>query len=139
MIREAEERNIEFIQSLFAATGSGDWDKAQTMVTEDFSANEALSLPFPGVFHGIAGLRELYGIVMSSLGVMAIDIVQMTAGGDYVVVIAEFKLESSTVRISLTEVFRFRDGKVCEIKAYYYDPAPLWEVFNERRKSSAAS
>jgi ketosteroid isomerase-like protein len=139
MSREMEERNIKFIQTMFEATSKGDWETAEKMVTSDFFVIEADSLPFAGVFRGIKGMQELYSVVMSSTGVTGIDTQQITAGGDYVVVLAELVLEGTPpVRVPLAETFRFRDGKVCQIKPYYFDPRPVCDAVAARKKAARA-
>ena len=138
MSRENEERNIKFIEKMFAATGSGDWQAAEEMVTSDFQVVEAPSLPFGGVFRGIKGLQELYGLVMSSVGVAGLDIQQITAGGDRAVVLLDLMIEGNPpVRVPLAETFRFRDGKVCEIKPYYFDARQVTDA--AARKKAANS
>ena len=37
--------------------------------------------------------------------------------------------------VELCEMFRFRDGKCCEIKPFYYDPAPFIAACNAKRKA----
>ena len=49
---------------------------------------------------------------------------ETTTGGDYAVVILEIQFAQEGLAPAETcEMFRFRDGKVCEIKPYYYNPA----------------
>jgi len=42
-----------------------------------------------------------------------VALVQLTLGG------------SPGTGVSIAELFRLRDGKVCEIKPYYFDPTPI--------------
>jgi hypothetical protein len=39
-------------------------------------------------------------------------------------------------RAQVAEMFRFRDGKVCEIRPYYFDPAPVVAAVNAKRRSA---
>ena len=137
MSMENEERNIKYVESLFAATGSGDWKTAESMLTSDFFVTEADTLPFAGVYRGQKALQEIFDIVMASAGVVGFDLHQITAGGDRVVALLDLLLPGTPpVRAPLAETFRFRDGKVCEIKPYYFDPRPVVEAVAARKKAA---
>ena len=134
MAREQEERNLKTIDALYAATGKGDWTTAESMLTEDFFVTEADTTPFGGVYRGRKALHDLFIHVMSAAGVTGLDIRQSTAGGDTVVVLLELELGGPPVaRVALAEVFRLRDGKVCEIKPYYFDPRPMCAAVAARK------
>ena len=77
----------QFVTDLYAATGAGDWDKAASMVTDDFFITEADPLPMAGVYTGRHALRDLFIKVMGMMDVAGLDIVETTVGGDYAVTI----------------------------------------------------
>ena len=117
---------VQLIDDLYAATGRGDFDHAETMLTDDFFVTEADTLPMAGVYRGRGALRELYGRVMSMMDIAALNRIQTTSGGDYAVVILSFEFTDPALAPShLCELFRFRGDKVCEIKPYYFDPASI--------------
>ena len=120
------EEMIRFVDDLYAATGAGDWDRAAAMLTDDFFVTEAEGLPMAGVYRGKYALRDLFIKVMDMLDVAALDRTQMTAGGDYAVTILTMRFADPSVPpAELCELFRFRDGKCCEIKPYYFDPQAI--------------
>jgi SnoaL-like domain len=120
------EEKVKLIDDLYAATGVGDFDLAETMLTDDFVVTEAASLPMAGTYSGRGALRELYTKVMGIMDVAALNRVETTTGGDYAVTILSFEFQDiSLAPAHICERFRFRDGKVCEIVPYYYDPAPV--------------
>lgn len=120
------EQMIDFVDRLYAATGAGDWDTASAMLTEDFVAHEADSLPMAGEYRGRNGLRELYAKVMGLCDVVALDRIETTAGKDYAVTILSLRFADPALPpAEICERFRFRDGKCCEIKPFYYDAAPF--------------
>ena len=126
MSRETEEKNLQTVQALFAATGSGDWPAAEALLTEDFFVTEAETNPFAGVYRGRSALRGLFSEVVAAAGVTKMDLRQLTAGGDLVIAMVDMTLGGPPERlVSLAEVFRVRNGKVCEIKPHYFDSAPL--------------
>jgi ketosteroid isomerase-like protein len=121
MSYEVEMRNQATVMALYEACGSGDWAKAATMMTEDILITEAPTLPFAGEFRGVEAMRELFGRVFST-GVTGTQLHQATAGGDWVVVLADLILAGDPpVRCPLAEAFRLQDGKVCEIVPYYFN------------------
>ncbi len=118
---------IAFVDRLYQATGTGDWNAASAMVTDDFFITEADDLPMAGTYHGMDGFRDLFTKVMGLCDVAGLDRIQTTAGKDYAVTLLSFRFaDSALAPAELCEVFRFRDGKCCEIKPFYYDAAPFW-------------
>jgi len=116
----------KLIENLYAATGVGDFDKAEEYLTDDFFITEADTLPFAGVYRGKTALRELYTKVMGMMDVAGLEVTQHVTGGDYAVTILQFSFQDPTLPPApLCEMFRFRGDKICEIKPYYFDPAPI--------------
>lgn len=133
MTMSAEEM-IAFVDDLYTATGTGDWDRAAAMLTDDFIVTEADSMPMAGVYRGKNALRDLFVRVMGMVDVAGLDRVQTTAGGDYAVTILSFRFADPALPpAELCEVFRFRDGKCCEIKPYYFDPAQFIAACKAKR------
>src|SRR5689334_9187368 len=111
MTRELEAQNRETVLALYKATGRGDWAKAATLTTDDFLIREAETLPFAGNYRGLQGLRDLFATVQSTLGVERIDMREVTAGGEWVVVLLDLILAGTPpVRVPLAEAFRVQDG-----------------------------
>lgn len=130
------EQMIDFVDRLYAATGAGDWEAAADMLTDDFVAHEADSLPMAGTYRGRDALRELYAKVMGMCDVVALDRIETTVGGDYAVTILSLRFaDPALAHAEICERFRFRDDKCCEIKPFYYDPAPF--VAASKAKASA--
>jgi ketosteroid isomerase-like protein len=120
------EQMIQFVDDLYTATGAGDWDKAAAMLTDDFFITEADTLPMAGVYRGKNALRDLFTQVMGMMNVAGLDRVQTTAGGDYAVTILSFRFaDPALAPAELCEMFRFRDGKCCEIRPFYFDPGQV--------------
>lgn len=115
---------LQLVDNLYAATGVGDFDKAEEFLTDDFFITEADTLPFAGVYRGKTALRDLYSKVMGMMDVAGLNRVETTSGGDYAVTILSFEfVDPGLAPAHLCELFRFRNGKVCEIRPYYFDPA----------------
>ncbi|ARU17940.1 nuclear transport factor 2 family protein [Croceicoccus marinus] len=114
-----------FIDELYAASGSGDWDKVASMVTDDLVISEAPGLPMEGTHTGKDALKNLYLDVFAMLQVESLEMVERTFGGDHACCILKMHYGKGLEPAELVEMFRFEGGKVAEIKPFYYDPAPV--------------
>lgn len=129
---------IQFVDDLYGATAVGDWDKAASMLTDDFVVTEAPGLPMEGVYRGKDALKELFVKVMGMVDVAGLDRVETTAGKDHAVTILSFRFADPTLApAELCEVFRFRDGKCCEIKPYYFDVSVFRAAAEAKAKTTA--
>ncbi len=117
---------VQCVDDLYAATGTGDWDRAAAMLTDDFFVTEADGLPMAGIYRGKHALRDLFIRVMGMMDVAALDRVETLAGKGQAICLLSFRFaDPALAPAELCELFRFRDGKVCEIKPYYFDPATI--------------
>lgn len=115
-----------FVERLYAATAVGDWDAVSAMLTDDFFVTEAPSLPMAGVYRGVDGLKALFAKVMGMCDVAGLDQIVTLTGPDTAMCLVSMRYADPSLEpAELCEVFRFRDGKCCEIKPYYFDPAPF--------------
>ena len=120
-----DDEKIAMVEKLYALSAAGDFDACETMLTDDFFITEADDTPMAGTFRGIKALRELYAQVFGMVEVTGVQRLGITVGGDHVVTIIYFEFADDLEPAHLCEMFRFRDGKVCEIKPYYFDAAPM--------------
>jgi hypothetical protein len=103
-----DDEKLAIVAELYASTGAGDFDTAESLLTDDFFIIEAEGLP-------MAADLEPEG---------------MSVGGDYVVNLISFRFENPDLASAqLAEVFRFRGDKVCEIRPYYFDPKPIVDAW----------
>ena len=120
------EETAEFVNRLYATCAQGDWDTVATLLTDDFVAYEADTLPMKGSYHGWEGLRALYSKAFQLVDLGEIEPIGMTLGENLAIVVINMHFaDPDLAPAELCELFRFRDGKCCEIKPYYYDPAPF--------------
>ncbi|WP_239806233.1 nuclear transport factor 2 family protein [Croceicoccus hydrothermalis] len=126
----------KLVSDLFAATGSGDWDRAESMLTDDLVIYEADCVPMAGEYRGKTALRELYNDVFTSLDIAELEQLGQTVGGDYVINIARMHFAQPGLKpAELCERFTIRDGKVSEIKPYYFDPTALTAAADATKKA----
>lgn len=134
----SSEAMIQFVDDLYAATGAGDWEKTSSMLTDDFFVSEADDLPMAGVYRGKNALQELFVKVMGLVDVASLDRVLTTTGGDYAITILSMRFADPALKpVELLELFRFRDGKCCEIKPYYFDNSAFAAAVEAKARQTA--
>lgn len=131
------EQQIATVRTLYEVSGKGDWAAAEAMLTEDFFVTEASTLPFAGTYRGRGALRELFTTVFGSVTVTGLEFKAMTQGDDNVIAVIELVLAPDNDRVQVAELFRFRGDKVCEIRPYYFDPAPMVAAAAAHRRAKA--
>ena len=120
------ERMRQLVDELYEATGGGDFERAATMLTDDFFITEADGLPMAGVFRGKNALRDLYIKVFGMLDVASLERHGLMLGEDQAVVHLSFQFADPALKpAELCEMFRFRGEQVCEIRPFYFDPATI--------------
>jgi predicted SnoaL-like aldol condensation-catalyzing enzyme len=133
-MNDLEKRNLATVEALYAATSTGNWPVAETYLTDDFFVTESQVLPFAGVYRGRGALKELYSKVMGMMDIAGLETTGKTAGGDLVIYRLEFVLANPKgARAELTELFRLREGKVCEIRPFYFDPRVVADAVEWKR------
>lgn len=115
-----------FVERLYATAGAGDWEGTAAMLTDDFVAYEADGLPMAGAYRGTRGLQDLFMKVMGMVNVAALDRHDLLVGEDCAIAVLSMRFaDPALAPAQIAEMFRFRDGKCCEIKPFYFDPAPF--------------
>ncbi len=119
------QRMTEIVEALYAATGVGDWDTAESHFTDDFRIVECDSLPYGGLYTGKRAMRDLFADVMAFWADPALELEGVAAGGGYAYGIVKLTVTSRNTGkrqlIEIAERFEFRDDLVCEVKPFYFD------------------
>ncbi|MET0988844.1 MAG: nuclear transport factor 2 family protein [Steroidobacteraceae bacterium] len=124
----------QVVQSLYDLCQRGEWEQVETLLTDDFYLTEAPGLPFEGIYRGRSALRQVFGRVFTMLDIAGLDVHDITVGEHHAVGVLDMLLAGKPpVRVAITEVFRFRDGKVCEIRPHYFDTSVIVAAVAARR------
>lgn len=124
------------VQALYDHCGRGEWASAEALLTDDFFVTEGSGLPYSGAYHGRGALRQLMEKVFGMLDVAGLDVHEITVGEEYAVGVLDMLLRGEPqVRVPIAEIFRFRNGKVCEIRPHYFDAAPVVAAVAARRQA----
>ncbi len=127
------EEQLELVKKHYALNAAGDRAAAEELLTDDFFIEIPPYMPFAGVYRGKGAFRELIPIVVESASVTDMKFVATTVGDGYAVEIVEFTLAGHDgPPAQVAEVISFRGNQICEIRPFYFDPAPFIEAAAQR-------
>ena len=119
-----DDEKIAIVNKLYEHSAAGDFDTCETMLTEDFFITEAEDrrwrVPIRVSPHCVTSMPRYseWWKSRESRGWASPPAATMWS--------PSFISSLPTAEPAhLCEMFRFRDGKVCEIKPYYFDAAPM--------------
>ena len=128
-----EKRNLAIVKAAYAASAKGDWDKFFAGVTDETEFHEAPSLPYAGTYRGKADIMRGTKQVFGAWEDFSYQIMQYTAGGDLVVahimISGIGRKTGKSFSMPIMEMWRLRDGKVVELRPFYWDTARCAECF----------
>jgi hypothetical protein len=76
----------------------------------------------------------LFERVFSMLDIAGLEMHDITVGENHAVGVLDMVLAGEEgTRLQIAEIFRFRDGKVCEIRPHYFDTAAVIAAVAARR------
>lgn len=127
------EEQLALVKKHYALNTAGDHAAARDLLTEDFSITIPPYMPFAGVYRGKDAFRTLIPLVAETVGLANVKYVATTVGDDHAVEIVEFSLaDGSTVEAA--EMVKFRGHQICEIRPFFFDPAPMISAAARRRR-----
>ncbi|MBB6124020.1 hypothetical protein FHS92_001749 [Sphingobium subterraneum] len=133
----SHEETVDFVERIYGASAAGDWAAVSDMLTDDFVAYEADSLPMAGAYRGKNGLRELFEKVMAMVDVVALDRSALPIGTDCAIAVLTMRFADPALKpAELCEMLRFRGNQCCEIKPYYFDPAPFIAACGAKQRAA---
>jgi len=123
--------NIEKVQAMFDAMAVGDFEQMKSYLHPDVVVTEADCLPYAGVYRGPDAYIQLVHTVVSTWDDLQLSVNAMAESGDMVMVVSEFAGKNKAgvaFNMPMTEVFYFTDGKISEVRPYYFDTHQLAEL-----------
>ena len=123
--------NKEKVQAMFDAMAVGDFELMKTYLHPEVVVTEAECLPYAGIHRGPDGYIRLVEKVVGTWDDLQLSVNAMAQEGDLVFVMSEFAGKNKAgvaFNMPMTEVFHFTDGKVSEVRPYYFDTHQLAEL-----------
>ena len=135
----SEQENLEAIRSVYDAFGRGDLDGILALLDPQVSWRSPgpPDLPSAGLRHGVAAVREFFGLLLSTLDIQDFRPSDFLAQGDKVVVLGTSregpKGTGRLVDFRWVHVFTIRGGKIVEFE----EPADVSALVEEYRRATA--
>lgn len=124
---------------LYDLTGSGQWDAAAELLTDDFTITEADHLPMACALHGKDALRQLYMKVFTLADVVRLETLADCVGDGHCVRLLKLHFAGEGLEpVEIAEAFELRGGQVCRIKPYYYNPSAFLAAVAHKAAAVAA-
>jgi ketosteroid isomerase-like protein len=134
------EEQRQLVDDHYSLNAAGDFAAARELLTDDFFITIPPHMPFSGVYRGKDAFRDLAPSVVEAVAVADMKFVATTVGDGCAVEIVEFTLAGyDGPPVQVAELIRFRDNKVCEIRPFYFDPAPMLDAASRRNRPASGS
>ena len=119
---------LALVRRLYENARIGDWEAVAASMSDDLVIHEAPALPYGGEWKGRHALRDLYTAVVSHFDEPVIEQDALTSdGGGNVVALVRLTTTSrhSGERVThcIAEVNRVEQGRVVEMRIFYFDEA----------------
>jgi ketosteroid isomerase-like protein len=124
--------NRSVVQAIYAAAAAGDFAGVEAVLADDVVLIQCDNHPTPGVWRGRADAMKGLSALFEALRTTGVEVHEVVADGpERVVGLMEAKgLDSRGEPYSMpvAELFLVRDGKIAEIRPYYYDTVRLRQL-----------
>jgi uncharacterized protein len=121
--------NVTIVQSIFDALSKGDLAEAATYFDLEIRIYEPAHLPYGGIYVGHAGFYALFQQLNQTFDRLIIPPSAIVDAGCAVIAMttlqAQTRRTNIPVQMPLNEVFVVRNGKVTEIRPFYWDSAAI--------------
>jgi len=129
------ERNRKLVTDALESIASGDFDALWAIFDPDVTFHEASCLPYGGAHRGIAATRAAYARLCDCFSAMHSVMDAVLASRDVVIIYQTItftaKATGRSGTLTVCELFRFRDGKVVEWRAHYFDACLVADALKE--------
>lgn len=115
------EVNRSIVDRFYAAGPRGDIDTMMDCLADDVVIHEPSYLPYGGEYRGKDGLSAVYSAVAQLADVSQFKVHYVVVDGDRAVAFGGFPVNDTGQFTHFAEESRLVDGKIAEIRLYYYD------------------
>lgn len=132
--------NIEIVREAYRGADAGSFERFYASFAEDAVGYEAEGIPYGGVYPGKEGCIRLNEALFKAWESLSWNVLELTGGGDIVVVHLEMTFKpkgGEAIKHPIMELWRFRDGKIIEIRPFYYDTHLIRQVLSKASASAA--
>lgn len=120
----------DLAERFIAALKVGDFDTMATLITPDFVVHEPDGLPYAGDYRGIEGWRTLTGLITAAWAGFRVERIEYFGETSDSLVVRLFlkgrsRKTEKPFETTVLELWRFRNGLLCEITPHYFDTHAL--------------
>lgn len=119
------EQNKALVLELYDAISRGDAEYLFSALSPELELHEASSIAYGGIHRGLEEIGGLLGQLAGTFDMTNIQVERIVADGEFVVVMASFKTADHSFLVKISEWWQIQDGKVVEIRPYYWDTQEL--------------
>jgi ketosteroid isomerase-like protein len=134
------ERNRRTLVDGLTSMLAGDVEAFWAIYDPDVVFHEASCLPYGGVHRGLAAARAAHGQVEKVYGSLHSVFEAVLAAEDMVILYQtiHFKVRANgnTGSLPVSEMFRFRDGRIIEWRALYFDACMVAQAITGETKAA---
>ncbi len=117
------------IDSFFAAIAAGDIAAMEALLHSDFVITESEALPYGGVYRGVAGWRDLLAKIGKTWTRLKPTVTVFVGESSPFAIMMDITLTSvatgKTLSTKVFELYSVQDGKIIDIKPFYWDTAAV--------------
>jgi len=129
-------RNRKILMDALDALAAGDLDGFWSIFDPEVVFHEAPCLPYGGVYRGLEATKQAFYRMGAAYSHMRAQIEAVLAAQDMAVLYQtiEFRVRETgkTGALPVMEMFRLRDGKVVEWRAFYFDSSMVAAALGAR-------
>ncbi len=129
------EANRQAIVDSMEAMAAGDADSFWALFDPDVTFYEAACLPYGGAHKGLEAVQQAFGKLAASFSKMHSEFEAVLASRDIVILYQHIQFEAATTGktggFPVAELFRFKDGRIIEWRAHYFDACAMAEALRE--------
>jgi ketosteroid isomerase-like protein len=123
------EETRRVVNAAYAAAMSGDNEAFVGLMDPDIILREADALPNAGVHHGVENVLQAIGAVFATFDVANLTIESIVADGEYGIGLITLPIRERPGQThAVSEVWQVRNGKVVEVRPFYWDTAALQAI-----------
>jgi hypothetical protein len=119
----------EMLSTIYAHAGAGEWDKVEALVHPEFIIYEAEVLPYGGEWRGRDAMTRCAAAMVSTWEKASVEIHEFTGGDEWGTAFLTLTMTSKktgrTFSQTISEVGRFENGLLKELRIHYFDAAEV--------------
>lgn len=116
------------VLTMYAAAGKGDFATALSCMADDIAVIEPPYLPYGGTYRGKVEFQQLLAKISEHADLSAMKMEGVVAEGDTVFVCLQIGDRKTGKPLQLVERSIVRDGKIVEMKIFYFDAGAMIEA-----------